>query len=207
MKGRFFMLIEIILNDNAYDYFRETIHTGSRFYDGSSLSHYLHELPIARGKIITYWPKSIDSESINFNASVALTTNANLGGVRQIISKHIYHYVRKNSKRYAIFETWSKKSDPIKSEVPKYLIHDNNLYYILDSSENDLEEIARVVMYAREMPFICSLTSIPKELNPPQPSSELGEEILQTLAARSDMIIIDAYDGEGYLIWYKEGLK
>ena len=199
------MLVEITLNDRAYKYFRETIHTGSQFYEGSSLSHYLLELPIERGKIITFWPDSLIPEKINFEGSVALLKDTNLASMRQIVAKCIYGYLHGSPRRYAIFESWSRKSDPLKPTTPKYLIHDNNLYYMLESSDRVLDEIDRVIRYAREMPFVCSLTSIPKGFHSLQPSRELEEKILQELAARSNMIIIDAYDGEGYLIWYKEG--
>lgn len=75
------------------------------------------------------------------------------------------------------------------------------LYYLLDPSVHDDEDVRIVVESADRMPFMGALTSLPPGLPElPRCHSATTEE-LETLAIQTEHILVSAFDEDATLIW------
>lgn len=194
------------LGSAAIKYLRESLFTGSRFSDGTSLSHFLLRLPLEDGHIITYWPTQIDSKYINEFESGGMFPIKGMKptGIRQNLKKIISNFLSSSTKRCALFETLAKEGDPGPlSRKRPYITNktDKYIYYFIRSLDHNFEQIDNAVRFARYYPFVGALTSFPKETPEVLPFQEISEKTLEKLISNTEIIIVDAYDAVGFLIW------
>ena len=76
-----------------------------------------------------------------------------------------------------------------KNAIP-YFVFENQVYFFLKESSFNLHE---VLHSARDYPFISCLTSLPEQS--PMPANS---EFIQGLSERTQIVIVKAFDAEGY---------
>jgi len=200
------MLKEKKLGSAAIKYLRDSLFTGSRFSDGTSLSHFLLCLPLEEGQITTYWPTHIDSKYINEFESGGMFPKKGMKptGIQQNLIKIISNFLSASTKRCALFETLSKERDPgpLSRKTP-YLTNktDKFIYSYVRSLDFNIEQIEYAVSSMRGFPEICALTSFPNEIPEVHPYREISEKDLEHLIKNTEIIIVDAYDNVGYILW------
>jgi hypothetical protein len=100
----------------------------------------------------------------------------------------------------------SRPTDPwIQSEDGRIKNLDDEVYYVLDEKDaNDEEKIARTVRDAQSgWHFVGVMSLPPRNGRLSGGGRNLSADDLRALAERAVVILVGAYDGEGYLVWSK----
>ena len=118
----------------------------------------------------------------------------------------ISDFLSNASNRYALFESQAKEGDGgLERSKQPYIKNPPNeqVYYFVRSMDATPHHIDDAVGFARYYPFIGCLTSLPMDEPAIHPFTEVTVSTMEKLASRTDIIIIDAYDGVGFWVWYK----
>jgi hypothetical protein len=195
-----------------------------RLAEGNSLSQaLLNSRDLASGKVTTYLPAAIsDREAKQFSTGGKLriprrlsVTLAIRGSNWRIEPKpNLDTYIVKMIRSFlgqrgscCIFEdAKSRPTDPwIQSEDGRIKNLDDEVYYVLDEKDaNDEEKIARTVRDAQSgWHFVGVMSLPPRNGRLSGGGRNLSADDLRALAERAVVILVGAYDGEGYLVWSK----
>jgi len=211
---------EVRVDSAAVPYIREAL------ADGRALSQYLLHLPLDSGRIVTYLPPSTPPEAIgHFGLGGVLPTfpeldirfvDANGRGVRavplgdnpvrrqieDIMAGFIAGYLQRPGRHYAVFEdvlrsptdgvvaTWTVKYFSCQAEVCLFLTAaDTEPATIIQTKRTAASWLGTGILVAGD--DLPELTS----------GQVVATEVLQQLAARTEHIILRAYDAESELSW------
>jgi hypothetical protein len=192
------MLKEIIFGSESLSYIREELSNGEEFAE-----HLLH-LPLEDGLVLSYLPENISNRTRrSFRESIFLTSGLMIRDeVEAKIVKFITDYLNRHEGNYAVIETLARVGDPwVESAKISYFVYNSVVYIFLSHQHTGVEYIHAMLRHARDYPFICGLTSLPKQKISIATGQILVEETVQQLADGVDHILIGAYDAEGILIW------
>jgi hypothetical protein len=202
---------------NKYDLdFRKTI---NYFIDHVKCGNFLSEMLIKKinfhnGSFFTLLPDNANLENIydfpfggilKGSERVYNTPFSNAWSVPNIdieLSEFIHKYLLKNLMNFAVFEhVIAKPEDPrLKINDITIAIFKDQVYYVAfkKTSTDLIEKIVRKT--GRVWHFLAVLTqgNIP---------SKLTEKDFDTICENLSYVIAGAYDGEGYIIWEKNGIK
>jgi hypothetical protein len=189
---------------------------------GGSLSHHLLELlDLHKGTVLTYLPGTVtDAEAKDFSSGGKVFIPGNSGAglhVRgaegtewtmvpkansdQILAAIVYKYLETGADRVCTLEdAVARPGDPSVKSTEQILVFNNGVLHWL-SSQNDLSTIQKIIHRARSWRFVCAMTLAKDLPMPPAPGEQLSETQLKSLAGQTETLAVDAYDGEGYLIW------
>lgn len=105
------------------------------------------------------------------------------------------------SKLCIIEDFAARRGDPALSRYKTPLAyHDHEVYHLLSRAQKDDVELARTLQLSSSLPSsVVCLTRLERPL--PSPGSEISVDELRGCAEMSASIAIDAFDGEGYIIW------
>lgn len=170
--------------------------------EGKTLSNYLLQLPLDKGRVISFLPNNVDSQSIN---------NFQVGGIVSVsqteskISSFIEENLQIAKNRIVIFE------DAVAEPHYSYLYHGdkqfflckNEVYHYVCSKDIAMKEkTIKMLRTASSYLSIGALSEKPNQVNIPiRNQNKLSQEELQVIALNSKYILVGAYDEEGILIW------
>ena len=201
------MIREVELGNQAFEYLKEMLVLGSRFTENTSLSSCLLNLPLYEEKIVTYCLSNINiSEKSDLSDGFSSRPITNLKEVRKKGIDIIYQYLDSTPLGYVVFETFARVGDKVleKLDIPLFS-HNKDIYYFLRTTENDRKKIENSLKSARHYPLICSLSSLTEIINYSNHVEEVELKTLENLAFRTKKIIIDAYDGDSFIVWERMG--
>lgn len=157
-----------------------------------------------KGKAFAYLPRGTSLELMRDFESGYI---ARRGHSFQKTAEVIDEFLSESSRNRAIFETPSSPTDPFLEKYfrGRYFTFGQEVYYFLDDSDRTPEKILSTLQPAGDWTsFIGILTSIPSGgLQHIVDRQEVEAEILKMLAENLQHIIVEAYDGEAFLIWSK----
>jgi hypothetical protein len=194
------MLEEQQIDGQGYNYLRQQLAAGDDF------ANHLLDIPIEEGHITSYLPSDLSFTSMpDFKHSIFLTAGIK---IRQDayakLQNQIAAHLRADERHCAIFETFGHRGDPwLAAAGLSYFFHKSKAYFFVTATDYDPQQIAKAIKSARNYPFVCSLTSLPYEGSDIQPSQEITELALRMLATKTDVMAVDAFDSETYLIWQR----
>jgi hypothetical protein len=190
-------LIQIELGNSEFVYFQNQLSRGNAYAK--------QLLPFcSHGRLVTFLPEEIIDEKIDFSNSIALTYGINIyAEVRKTIYDFVASFLQVNG-RLAFIETYYYPR-----EVPELIggltivTFENEVYYVLRSEER-LEKIKEAFSSARDYPFICGLIDMKDNLETIIEGQQLTREKLQIWLENTQLIIIGAFDNEGFLVWIRQ---
>lgn len=203
------IMIEIELGPNAISKLYDVLTWGSKYKEGGLLAGDLLRLPLDSGALKTFWPNDGGKkEAFNYDSwgPYPFSHSPKPTGIKPKVYQLISDFLSGASNRYALFETQDKRGvGAMKKSKQPFITRQPHasVYYYLSSLDHTPNKIDDAVRFARYYPFIGCLTSLPKDEPTIQPFAEVTESSMEKLASRTDIIIIDAYDGVGFWIWYK----
>ena len=127
-----------------------------------------------------------------------------VGGTLTCLAKTVYQFLIEDADHICIIEdTIVLREDGwIESSDAPLLFLDNDVYWFLSSKHCDnLERIQRILSALDGERVTGILTSLPSERKPLREKQDITLKDINEFTERTEMIIIDAFDGEGYLIW------
>lgn len=168
---------------------------------GDTLSNFLLKLPLEDGDVTSYLP-----DNSTFRDAVGFSTGGKIKkySAEHILAEYISEYFSRQSMSYALFEAIERPTDPYLSSInTNYFVYKTEIYYFLTAGSSNNENIINILRTARAYPCVGILTT-PSEK---KPTFSTGQKLtlndLRMFVTRTEHIIVDAYDGEGYVIWSK----
>lgn len=195
--------------------------------DGRTLSQLLlQSRNIENGSVITFLPPGTSSEvAVQFTTGGKLPPHSNEsekeitaddGSRWRMVPKPdtsaqlveiIQNFLLDNQRNIAVLEDSSAApTDPwLLSSGTRLLTYDDEVFHCLGSVDaNEPERILNTINVATSWRFVAALTRLPKGTFA-ESTRELNSEEIRILAHETKIIIVGAYDGEGYLVWQQEG--
>src|SRR5258706_4481118 len=180
------------------------VHLRDYLAQGGTLAKELLALPLERGHIATSVPASADPKAVIRYDTGGLIMG---GGAIELIAELSARNLDRASGRYAVFEDRVAEATDqwlISSQLP-YFTSRNEVYIYLTHETGDVQAVERVIRYAYTFRYLQILSHLPKVERIPLGQS-VNIDLLLALAHGTDAIIIGAYDGEGFLVWTRDGL-
>lgn len=194
------MLREIVLGSDAVDYLR------AYFTEGTTLANLLARLPLDQGRIVAYVPQSADSNQITHYASGGLVREEDRGAPGRYAICFVSNYLNASDMRCAVFEDINavpgNATNYNGNDIP-YVTFADEVYPFVVRSPNTWEAIAQVIAFAASYRLVCALwesATVP----PLFTGTEVGLDLLESIASQCEHIAILAYDGEGFLLWSRD---
>jgi len=156
-------------------------------------------LPLENGRVISYLPAGMDlKDALAFEDGV-FPLGLKTTGVDDKVAEFIATFLQQGSSRYVIFLTWGEHT-PWVDKAP-YFSCNSFVFFFLTSKSFTHDGILDAMTWAQEYPSVGMLTSLAENQGEIGLAQDVPVEILDELVARTEHLIIGAYDGEGYLIW------
>lgn len=171
------------------------------------LSTLITRMNLENGIVKTYLAEGTDySKAIDFHGHIVGVYDGQdfIEGSRYLVSQLIHRYLQHNN-NCLVSENWyDQLSDPHFEEYNKeYLFYRDELYYVVsgrkDKPIRDIEQAFAVIN-----PFQGLLTSFPED-NSIERGEQVDAEWMQKLVSNVRALIVEVYDGSGYLIWTRDG--
>jgi len=191
------MLTKIKLEKNAFEYISGELRTGDTY--AKHLLNVEH-----KGEVYTFLPSDLKDDSVNFNKSIYLTTQFRVyGEASKIVGEFIVSFLDKENRISLIETLHDSKSITKMLEPPSANYYQDEAYFALKPREK-IGRVLRAFKGARDYPFICGLIDLSGEKFALLENQNIQPEWWNTLAQKTQYIIIGAFDNEGFLIWEVE---
>jgi len=216
---------EITLGPEAVDYIRD------RLAEGKTLAKFLLDRgDLNKGRVTTFLPSEADLSKVNnFSRGGVLPTPppethhhyTAPDGTKTVmvpvpdtsteLAAMIQGFLQQGDARICLFESAVAKptdgflSTPNAKDL-RVLSFQENVYYLL-KRQDDREKIEKTLRYAKSFRVLGVLVHLSKDkfLDEDSVRKELTLDELKVLAEETEKIVVGAYDGEGYLIWTRNG--
>jgi len=191
------MLVWKALGPNALAYLRECLG------GGRSLSRILLVHDLSRGSVLARVPPLADEPALSDFASGNLFVDAQdeRGSVTSLAIS-IVEYLRPAANRICVLECY-----PHRPTDPALQAHDFNwnpfgdeVYVLLDRALNS-SEVEQSIYFAQTWAFLACLSSLPGVSEKPSPFHEIPSELMAAIAARTEGMVVGAYDSSGFVYW------
>lgn len=184
----------------------------------------LEKLPLDKGTVITFLPEGVTKEeSEEFESGGKIKTDPSLRETRvsedgrkwiftpvqdnlALIMPHLLAYMSENHVRVCIFENASGGAqDPciVKIHSNIYLYH-NEVYHFVNSANIDSSSVETAIREAHSYRLLGIGARVIGEKYRDTQKRTVNIDELKMFAENTEMLIVCAYDGEGYLIWTKD---
>ncbi len=191
---------ELKLNGPSLIFIRECFECGKHL--GKQLLTLLDQ---EGGQLTALLPQNVDTKR-----KLELMSEFRFGGIGSArdtlscLTKMIQEFLAANDNHICIIEDIivQREDDWISSSNMPILFLRSDVYYFLSNKHrDDLEKIRKTVSTLDAHRVTGILTSLPERRNPFSEKQEITLEDVSDFVSKTYMIIINAYDGEGYLIW------
>jgi hypothetical protein len=128
-----------------------------------------------------------------------------LSNVQHYLATILSQFLKKSANQLCILnEPLMKPTDSGFPDVPSSIVRtlDNEVYYILSGKDQIVENTIQDLLQKADpgWQFVCAMASISSD-NLALFEKEVTLSAIQVLTEKVESIIVNAYDGEGYLIW------
>jgi hypothetical protein len=173
----------------------------SQLARGKSLSQHLLQLPLEAGRVVSYLPDGIDPKEAaqRFAAGGVVQQRKSLAKVADLIAG----YLRNQTDRVAVFEDQvAKPGDPwLQTSPVQFFTHGSDVYHFIRASDNGPGRVRDLIRFARDYVFTGIVARLADHMGELVNTAEVSPDVIRSLAAGSEHIIVGAFDGEGALIW------
>lgn len=117
----------------------------------------------------------------------------------------IAQILRANPERFCVFEElMMRPEDPLTATLPSLLLRYREELYHVCLSGDSTEKVERILRQAHS--WACAgVVACPKRIIRSQGHViDITRESLETIVAGAQFVIVDAYDGESYVVWTEE---
>lgn len=191
---------EIRLSEQGTAYIRECLENGKNL--GKQL---LPLIDRERGQVTALLPGDVDSERLSeLISEFRYGGISSIGGTLTCLTKMLQEFFAVDSSHVCIIEdTIAQRGDGwIASFDGPVLFLGSDVYYFLSSKHrDDLDKIRRILATLDSMRVTGVLTSWPAGRDSLSEKQELTLKDVKDLAERAQIVVADAYDGEGYVFW------
>jgi hypothetical protein len=188
-----------VVCENGFTYFQ------SNLADTNTLSSMLLELiNFKKGEFFTLLPTDVDKSKIN-----EFRLGGIARGVRDQISSVIWNKLHLDNRLCCVFDDVTSNfeagySDPLFNFCG--FVYQKEIYYLVDQQIASIELINRCFQNSNAIwHSLCVLTEIDLTERKDKNSKVLNLIDIKQICFCAKLVIIGAYDGEGYICWEKQG--
>lgn len=165
-----------------------------------------------RDHVYTYLPPELETARLDFrDAFLARAASVGLAAdtVESELEREVFHTVLSLASAISdsilVLETLRRPGYPptLQEEQP-YFTYRDEVYLYLRRESLTMTALSACVRKARSYPLIVGVTSFGRRSFDVQPGVSLSTTDLDSLAQRTQLLMIGAYDDESYVIWSKE---
>ncbi len=187
------MLERIPLGPEAIAHIRWSLSSSGR-----TLSTLLQALPLESGRAFTFAPSGTDRAPLaRFREGVLGSIEAYAG-----IASFVMAYLERTSTRYFVLEDVLVESgDPWLQSMPgNYVRYGLEVYHFVSGGDVSEDAVLQAIDNAKGYVTNAILTG---GMSGPvlQRGDDVSEQQLMALCTSTDYIVVEAYDGEGFVIW------
>jgi hypothetical protein len=167
---------------------------------GSTLAHKVRSVDLASGEVITYLPEGADPRAmLRFDEGGIGDQDASRSWVCSLVCR----YLNSAAGRCAVFETPWLCTDPCVHDwsALQWFSHAGALFAFVASGCCSTQAVAAALHAARRYPFIAVLSQFSPDMLCRWQGVDFATELLGEMAARTDHILVGAYDEESALLW------
>ena len=189
------LLTEFALGADAVRYMREEL------ANGHGLARHLLDLPLDQGSVSTHLPAGVSkADLLDFGSGGVGSGEENLRAAELI--KERMSQAADGSPICVVEHPVASKGDRFlrRRQWPLFSVGDD--VYLFAYAEEPIENVRRIVKEAHWYPGIGVASSLPSGSPVLTDGDEADPELLKTLAQRAQLIIVAAYDAEGWLVWH-----
>jgi hypothetical protein len=166
---------------------------------------------IQGGQIYTYLPSILQSAKAKFQDGIlTLYDSVGMSGedlyhqLQSACSTMLYQYLSNNENGYVIFERIGRPKSPIiQKERNPYFVFRDEVYLFHSHNSASLSTVEECMRKSRRYPLIMGLTSLTDPSIEVSPRETIDLRTLTMFAERTEMLVVGAYDDEGYILWSK----
>ncbi len=128
-----------------------------------------------------------------------------IGGTLTCLVELTQEFLLEDPNHVCIIEdTIIRREDRVISslDLPILFLGSDVYYFLSTEHRDDLEGIRKTLATLDAHRVTGVMTSLPTGRNPLEDRQEITSKDVNEFAERAQMIVIDAYDGQGYLIWH-----
>jgi hypothetical protein len=195
------LLSERVLGGAALEYVQ------SQLQQGWTLAQRLLELPLSSGRMTAYLPHDVGPRNtLDFDEGLFSREESGEAWARSL--DLVRSHLSKPDRPYALTESFMNRGDsglrPIRDS---YFIFRSEVVFFLTSRETDPIRIRTFFRDARIYPFVVALTSLPAGMqeieacDDPETCPDVDPTVLGAIAARTEKLLIGAWDDEGVIVW------
>jgi len=208
----FHMLIKReVTSKQAFKYLKEQL------VSDKTLSSFLSQQDIESGKVYTFVPESTSEEQLyNFEVGGLYPSEKKfvngtwlskvINEAKPLVEKIIEDYLSANHGNYCVFEECNGTPNSpwvINSKI-EYVYIGDEMYYFFNRENNINEKLKQAFLHSGGWYFLCVLSSLrPYDYNKIEAFHEISPMLIEAIAHNTTAFFVDAYDGEGYLMWEK----
>ena len=188
---------ELFLDQEALRFFRERINTGLPLATEVLARH-----DLARGRLGTLVPVHVSRITSEILERGGLFRSS---ASREWVLDAITKYLSAAPDRLCVLEDHvGRSSDPgLSLSRSRIVTCAEYVYFVLCADDTHRQRIERSLWDAASASITYGfMTAVPPGWNPD--SGHFSKEDMEFLADKTEKIVVDAYDGEGWLIWEKE---
>ncbi len=159
-----------------------------------------------RGRVTALVPPDIDFEKMPNLMSDFRGYVTQIGGTLTCLVELTQEFLLEDPNHVCIIEdTIIRREDRVISslDLPILFLGSDVYYFLSTEHRDDLEGIRGVLATLDANRVTGVMTSLPTGRSPFEDRQEMTPQDVNELAERSQMIVVDAYDGGGYLIWHR----
>jgi hypothetical protein len=196
---------------SSYKYLREQLDLSERF-----TTDIIKNLPLENGNIFALIEGDYNPKNLHYlDRPILNNRNQNSGlipvenNVIPVLINAIIKYISSDPNNFCIIEEpVAKPNDKhfLTVSIP-YKILEEEIYYIFSSKENDFQKINEAIKLGTGHYFLCILSKARDIELESTDSIKINKDFILKLLFQVEMIIVKAYDGQGYLIWEKHSLN
>lgn len=179
-----------------------------RLQSGRSLSRYLLRHDIMGGDVITYFSRDVDPGAIQRLTMEEFNFGDRSSGdvPQQCLVEVLKKYLGSGKHRICVFENANAEPNyPYLSRMKSHLVtYGNEVYHVVDNDDD--EEILLTIQESGASWLQIGMAGT--WWHPGDNGSNVDawtESDIEAISEGVEYIIIDAFDGEGYLIWSRAG--
>ena len=207
--------VEIILGGTAAAYIRDQLAGGNTLARSLLENH-----DLAAGRIVTFAPPGVPRQEMEdfeeggkFPApgpDIHVTDKEGLRTriervsfeAQAVLARAIRGFLQADERRVCVFEDFMERS--VRMGLRRGVLLFNDEIYLLCKAGHQTKTIRETIWAAFSYVFhAAAIAPVAAGVSWPLAPGKLSREELMALSNTAEMIIVGAYDGEGYLIWEK----
>lgn len=168
------------------------------------LSRGLGRLPLETGDVFTWLPAAVDPHQVDFKDGALGMSSADS---HKMLTTFISDFLQEHTNGIALFEDQVASAGDkwLATETAPYFVHGSDVYFYRTSRDADPDLVSKTIATSVDWRAVAALVSPDEELPAFEPRQQVNSLLLERLGQVADLMVVGAYDGDGFIVWSRLG--